>query len=340
MRGRFREICRGVNVDLGTAAVFREQWLREAEPARPRPDGKCVELLLKTDQMPGDAVAMTAAVYSLHKAYPGKYRTAIDSPWPEVWRYNPDIVQVASVPDAMPLHMHYPAIHLCNDRAIHFMQGWCEFLQGVLGVAVPLLTNRPRLYFPDPDPPTENFWVVCSGGKTDFTAKLWGQENYQRVIDLLHDRVRFVQVGNNANEHPPLRGVESMVGNTSLRELFGIIRRAKGVLCGVSLPMHVAAALDRPAVVIAGGREPVAWNAYPRQQYVHTVGAIPCRSVQGHVGQACWRSRVRPLGDGLWYDQNTCERPAGAVPLCMTMIGPDEVARLILRYSGNGGSDK
>src|SRR5689334_15800 len=79
MRGRFREICQGVNVDLGTAAAFREQWSREAgaqqsgEPPTP--------ILLKTDQAPGDAVAMTAAIYSLHKAHPGRHLTAVESMW-------------------------------------------------------------------------------------------------------------------------------------------------------------------------------------------------------------------------------------------------------------------
>lgn len=337
MTGRFREICAGVNVDVGTAAAFRAQWDLETKNTQPINSTSSqqihpTKLLLKTDQMPGDAVAMTAAIYSLHIAYPGKYLTAVDSKYPEVFAHNPHVTPSTS--EHRPLHMHYPAIHQCNSRGIHFMQGWCEHLSSALGVSVPLLTDRPHLYFPDQDlPPVENYWVVCSGGKRDFTTKLWGHANYQAVIFSLRGKVRFIQVGNINDDHPHLVGAEDMVGETTLRQLFNLVRRARGVLCGISLLMHVAAALDKPAVVIAGGREPVQWNTYPKQTYVHTVGALPCRSTQGHLGRACWRSRVVPLGDGTVYDNETCERPVGGLPLCMGLISPDEVAHLVLRYN-------
>lgn len=344
MSGRFRELCAGVNVDVGTAAAFREQWAREAESihglaiptattASPR------QLLLRTDQQVGDAVAMTAAIYSLHRMYPGKYLTAVESQWPEVFEHNPDVVPVDTLTDPERLHMHYPAVHQSNERAIHFMQGWCEHLGYALGVPVPLMTNRPRLYFAEQDaPPVKDYWLMCSGGKNNFTTKLWGTEQYQRVVDMLMGKVTFVQVGETSGDHPPLfmhKGSKSMVGKTNLRQLFDLCRRARGVLCGVSLLMHVAAALQVPAVVVAGGREPVAWNAYPRQQYVHTVGALPCASVQGHMGEACWRHRTIPLGDGTHYDRDPCERPVegGSRPACMGLINPADVAALVLRYN-------
>jgi ADP-heptose:LPS heptosyltransferase len=210
-----------------------------------------------------------------------------------------------------------------------------------LDVAVPLLTNRPHLYFDTPAPPVEDFWLVCSGGKKDFTNKLWGQYNYQQVLNIAVG-VKFVQVGGSEDDHPPLHYAENLVGRTTLRQLFDLCRRARGVLCGVSLLMHVAAALDKPAIVIAGGREPVAWNAYPRQQYLHTVGMLPCSSPQGDVGQACWRSRVVPLGDDTVMDRDTCQYPVNGTPTrltrqtmprCMSMIQPIEVAELLRRYN-------
>lgn len=343
MVGRFRAICRGDDVDVGTAAAFREQWAREAGATGTPTNGFTPSpILLRTDQMPGDTVVMTAAIYSLHRAHPGKYLTAVESPYPEVFKHNPDVIKsnmwkgrtLQWVQDSnyKILQMHYPAIHQCNDRGIHFMQGWCEHISAALGINVPLLTDRPRLYFPDPDPPTEDYWVVCSGGKQDFTNKLWGWVKYQEVVARC-STIEFIQVGDKVEDQPRLRGTEDMVGKTTLRQLFDLVRRARGVLCGVSLLMHVAAALDKPCVVIAGGREPVAWNAYPKQQYVHTVGVLPCRSVQGHAGRACWRSRTVPLGDGSFYDRDLCERPVDGSPQCMEMIEPEEIARLILRYN-------
>lgn len=341
MRGRFRELCGNINVDIGTATAFRAQWAREAGDSAQLARGVTPSpLLLRTDQMPGDAVVMTAAIYSLHKAHPDKYVTAVESKYPEVFAHNPNVVSITSIPDARPLHMHYPAIHQCNECGIHFMQGWCEHLSAVLGIHVPLLTDRPHLYFDHydhDDPPVGDYWVICSGGKSDFTNKLWGYDNYQEVIDKLSDKVKFIQVGDNHRDHPLLylhNGSRDMVGRTTLRQLFNLVRRSCGVLCGVSLLMHVAAALDKPCVVIAGGREPVTWNSYPKQTYVHTVGALPCKSVQGHVGRACWRSRVVPLNDGSsFYDQNTCERPVDGLPLCMRLIKPEEIVQIILRYN-------
>lgn len=343
MGGRFRELCAGVNVDVGTAAVFREQWAREAKGSQSVPDARDTsltprQLVLRTDQQIGDAVAMTAAIYSLHRMYPGKYLTAVESRWPEVFEHNPDVVPVDSLTNPEPLHMHYPAVHQSNERAIHFMQAWCEHLGHALGVPIPLMTDRPRLYFADSNrfDSVSDYWLVCSGGENTFTAKLWGTVQYQHVVDLLMGKVNFIQVGKDSRDHPLLflhKGSRDMVGKTTLRQLFDLCRRARGVLCGVSLLMHVAAALEKPAVVVAGGREPVAWNAYPQQQYMHTVGALPCTSVQNHTGKACWRHRTVPLGDGTHYDLQPCERPVDGVPECMRLISPADVASTILRYN-------
>ena len=339
MSGRMREICAGVNVDLGTAAAFREQWAHDAVVL---PSGDREKLLLRTGQAAGDAVAMTAAIWSLHLAHPGRYETSVESLWPEVFDHNPDVVSSELLapdrkqPDGIAVvEMHYPAVRLSNERGIHFMQGWCEFLGAALGIDVPLLTNRPHLYFDPYDYDLDmvgDYWVVCSGGKSDFTTKLWGHENYQRVMWLLQGEVQFVQAGRAEDDHPRLSGAEDMVGMTNLRQLFQLVRRARGVLCGVSLLMHVAAALEKPAVVVAGGREPVPWNAYPRQQYVHTVGALPCSDAQGKIGGACWRYRTVPLGDETSLDDNTCLYPVDGTPRCMRMIKPIDVATQILRY--------
>lgn len=353
MRGRFREICQGINVDLGTAAAFRHQWMMEKPCADGvKIDSERTKLLLATGQAPGDALAMTAAIYSLHKAHPGKYHTWVESYWPDVFAHNPDVAghfipAGGASPMQSRVEMHYPAIHQSNDRAIHFMQGWCEFLGSALGIDVPLMTNHPFLYFKEPTPPVENFWLICSGGKRDFTTKLWGQSNYQKVVDMLKGQVEFVQVGgarpvvpwradtagSQEDIHQKLDGVVDMVGKTSLRELFDLARRARGILCGVSLLMHVAAALEKPAVVVAGGREPVPWNSYPKQQYLHTVGALPCHDTRGRAGGACWRYRTVPLGDNPALDRDPCERPIDGVPECMRLIAPAQVVEQVMRYN-------
>ena len=54
-------------------------------------------------------------------------------------------------------------------------------------------------------------------------------------------------------------------------------------------------------VVVAGGREPSQWEAYPHHQYLHTNGALRCCDAGG-----CWNARVVPLGDGDGKDGNLC----------------------------------
>lgn len=305
MHGRMRELCRGINVDIGTAATFRLQWLKEAKkiPVVPR------KLLLKTSQSPGDAVCMTAAIYSLHKAFPRQYITNVESPYPEFF---------APGKGGDELQMNYPAIHDCNTRGIHFMQGWCEFLSLVLDINIPLLTNRPHL----PGIITSgDYWVICSGGKTDFTNKIWPY--YQQVVDA--SNIKFIQVG---LDQKPLKGCISLIGQTTLQQLMDIVAGAKGVLCGISLLMHLAAAYEKPAIVIAGGREPVQWNAYPKQHYIHTIGQLDCCESGG-----CWKSRVVPLGDNAFLDSSLCKYPIDNIPKCMTLISSSRIIELVREFS-------
>lgn len=291
-----RAICQGAGVDLGTAAAFREQWSQPVAATQPP-----VPLVLHTHQAPGDAVVMTAAVYSLHRAHPGRYVTAVSSEHAAVFLHNPDVTEC----DGLPLVMHYPAIMQANTRAVHFMQAYCEFLGSALGIHVPLFTERPRLYFDTPARASD-YWVIAPDVKDDFTCKRW--RGWQEVVDRLPG-IQFVQVGLGGEA---LRGVERV--RTSLRALFEVIRNSTGVLCGVSLPMHVAAALEKPCIVIAGGREPPTWEQYSTTMFLHTIGRLPCCRVSG-----CWKSRIED-----------CVDPVGDVPRCNTLVTPEEVANVLL----------
>jgi hypothetical protein len=116
---------------------------------------------------------------------------------------------------------------------------------------------------------------------------------------------------------------------------------AQGILCPVTMAMHLAAAVEcrpdqppcRPCVVVAGGREPVQWEAYPHHQFIHTIGALRCCQEGG-----CWRARTVPLFDGQGWDQPSelCLDVIGALPRCMHMISAGEVAQRIQTYFEGG----
>ena len=139
-----------------------------------------------------------------------------------------------------------------------------------------------------------------------------------------------------------------MRGKTDLRQLVRLVHHAQGVTCPVTLLMHLAAAVEvkggrprnRPCVVVAGGREPVHWEAYPHHQFLHTNGALPCCEQGG-----CWRSRTVRLEDGDEKDGSLCldvlsadsaHARSGPLPRCMDMITAAEVARRIELYFHGG----
>ena len=193
--------------------------------------------------------------------------------------------------------------------------------------------------------PSLPVWIVAAGGKRDFTIKWWETRRYQRVVDHFKRRILFAQVGSAGHYHPQLENVIDLRGRTNLRQLVRLVHHAQGMLTPVSLLMHLAAAvplrvqngatsnsqdgLARACVVIAGGREPVHWEAYPTHQFLHTVGMLPCCKKGG-----CWRSRALPLGDGDEKDrpEHRCVDLVGRLPRCMAMITPEMVIERIEAY--------
>ena len=126
-------------------------------------------------------------------------------------------------------------------------------------------------------------------------------------------------------------------GSQSLAETYN----HAGFVAADTGPVHLAAAvevkpgmpLNRPCVVVAGGREPPHFTAYPHHQFIHTVGALRCCDNGG-----CWKSRAVPLGDGDVHDNPDalCVDPVGTLPRCMDMITADDVIRRIEYYFRGG----
>ncbi len=185
------------------------------------------------------------------------------------------------------------------------------------------------------------YWLLMAGGKDDFPTKVYSASRLQAVVDQLQGEVQFVQVGKRGEDgqihtQPPLRGVIDKVNQTSLRDLVRLTHHAQGVLCGVTLMMHLAAAVptkpghpsQRPAVITAGGREPPHWVAYPGHQFLHTQSMLKCCSSGG-----CWKNKVVSLGG----DKSLCVLPTrepdgSPLPKCMAMISPETIVEKIRQY--------
>jgi ADP-heptose:LPS heptosyltransferase len=255
----------------------------------------------------------------------------------------------------------FPAsINKSNQNAYHFIHGYAQDLGKNIGVHVPVTEFKGDIHFAEEEKLwisqiqemgiQENFWLIFSGGKYDFTAKWWNPDSYQKVVNHFKNKITFVQCGDASHFHPPLEGVINLVGKTNIRQLMRLMYHSTGVLCPVTFAMHLAAAVpmktfdmngkrlppNRPCVVLAGGREPYHWEAYPHHQYIHTIGALPCCS---HGG--CWKSRCQPVNDGDDKDKELCTFPVKVsdtlqVGKCQTMITPKMVSERIEQYYAGG----
>lgn len=308
-------------------------------------------LILRSNFSVGDIVMMTAAVRDLHRCYPGQFVTDVRTACPELWENNPYLTSLADDdPEVEAIECTYPLIDKSNTAPYHCLHGYIDFLNQRLGLNIKPTEFKGDIHLSEQEKAWHSqvyevtgedipFWIVGAGGKYDITIKWWASERYQKVIDNLRGKVQFVQVGDIGHHHPRLQGVIDLRGRTNLRELVRLVYHSQGILCSVTSLMHLAAAVEskhggnRACVVVAGGREPAHWEAYPDHQFIHTNGALQCC-----VAGGCWRDRTVPLRDGDERDRldNLCLDVKDDLPRCMGMITPAEVIRRIRMYYAGG----
>jgi ADP-heptose:LPS heptosyltransferase len=311
------------------------------------------KLVLRNHQSPGDIVMLSAAVRDLHFTHPGAFLTDVRTPCSQLWENNPCITPIADDdPAAEHIECHYPLIHSSNQLPHHFVQGFTAYLADRLQIPIETTAFKGDIHLAPQEKTWKSqveeivgidlpFWIVVAGGKRDFTVKWWSHERFQAVVDRFRGRLLFVQVGVAEHHHPRLRGALDLVGRTDLRQLVRLVYHAQGVLCPVTLHMHLAAAIEvkggrpknRACVVVAGGREPPHWEAYPSHQFVHTVGALLCCDNGG-----CWKARTEQLGDGDSKDESRCVDVVNHLPRCMDMITADEIVGRVERYVAGGAA--
>jgi len=340
---------------------------------------KYKRLVLTNYQSPGDILMMTAAVRDLHHAHTDRFEVDVRTSAGQLWDNNPYIKrfpepwieeaaqQARDARPALPIVREdiaiipcdYPLVHKSNQRDGHFISSFHDSIGRALGIKIPVSAFKPDLHMAENEKlwmsqvaemgAHEPFWLIVSGGKWDATAKWPNPITLQMVVDHFGKNLQFVQSGDIGNWHPQLSGVIDLVGQTDLRMLIRLIWHAKGLITPVTCLMHLAAALDKPCVVIAGGREPTHWEAYPTHRYLSTQGALTCCNPG-----ACWKSRCTPVGDGDGKDSpdSLCptyrEIPAPLsphanrkletlrIPKCIDMISAHDIIRAVETYHKGG----
>lgn len=313
-------------------------------------------ITLRHNRAPGDILVMTALVRDLAVAWPGRYRVRVYTPHRDVWAGNPHVEK--GEPEGRQLSLDYGRfIRQANSRPMHFVTAFHESFHDLTGVRVPLTAPHPDLHLTDDQPRLVpgRYWVLLSGGKTDFTTKHWSRDRHQRVVDALRGfGLTVAQAGaaekSEHHRHPRLDGVVDLLGRTTLRQLFHLIRHADGVVCTITMAMHAAAALGRPCVVTGGGREHWWWEGYHRDnpglapvagrlpvshRYLHTMGLLPCCATA-----PCWRNKLT-LEESRGEDKSVCldvvkGEGRQKLPRCQDMITADKVIEACLTYYLDG----
>ena len=325
------------------------------------------KFLIDFKMAPGDVSMLTALVRDLKLTYGDQYDINVKTNFPAIWRHNPYLSDFKEGdPGVETLHLGKQgpmaaAIRESNKQHVHFVTYFHREFHQRTRIHVPCLFPGPDIHLSEKEKSEPmidgRYWIIVPGGKLDMTNKIWSQVRYQEVVDKLRPwGLRFVQEGATKRlcVHPPLDNVLNLVGQTSIRDLLVNIYHAEGVICGVTFQMHVAAALQRPCVVLGGGRENPWWEAYVDDwkafgdksppvavphRYLHTVGLLQCCKSNG-----CWKQRVVRLNDRTKHDTSLCLLPTTAersqiVPKCLDLITTDHVIEATMSYYEDGTLD-
>lgn len=311
------------------------------------------KIIIRHFLSPGDVVMLTAAVRDLDNEHGSKFAISVETTAPELWQYNPHVTFFDKTdPSIKIINAEYSLINDSNNLPYHFINAFRFDLERKLNIKIPsgpfcgdihISTEEKKLKSQIEEMGiSDKFWIIMAGGKYDFTTKWWNPEYYQKVVDHFRGKITFVQCGEEGHWHPKLKNVINLVGKTDIRQFVRLVYNSIGVLCPITFAMHLAAgvptkpgnAQNRACVVIAGGREPTQWEAYPTHRYISRVGSMKCCATGG-----CWRSKCHvPTDDKT--DKDICQFPISAgnivIPECMDSIRPEEVISSIESYYTGG----
>lgn len=143
---------------------------------------------------------------------------------------------------------------------------------------------RPRLWLSPAETERSERWRNCiavqasrSSASLTIGNKEWLPERFQTVVDELSRNHRVVQIGLKGD--PLLRGAEDLRGQTLPRETGVVLAGARAFVGLVGFLMHLARAVECPAVIVYGGRERPDQSGYVANENLYS--PVPCAP--------CWR---------------------------------------------------
>lgn len=296
---------------------------------------------------PGDIVACTAALRDYAIAFPAD-RLVYCGAHRELLAYNPRVMLSSNTQGAITLcYAEGQARVASGSWTKHFIQWFYEDMYRKTGRLFRMTRPAPDLYLSNERmrqrPVTGRYWLMMAGGKTDMTVKHWSYDRYKEVAATLRRQgIHTVQSGAGTDIHPDASCDLNLVGWGALPELLWQIYHADGVICPITCAMHVAAAFDKPCVVLAGGREDPCWEAYNNDhaqfdttvpvrvphRFLHSIGQLGCCKSHG-----CWVRKLIGKTEPVCVDVLRGKQP---LPRCMHEIKVEHVVDAVLSYYREG----
>lgn len=286
-------------------------------------------ILIKCKYSPGDLLMLSVAIRDLHLNYPNEFKTEVFSYYPEVF-YNNRFITKLSDKDKplLTIDLDYGSyLRELRDKDYHFSDCFIKMFNDIFDLKIKKFYSNPCIHLTDEEKNRDYiinkygeifnlpYWLITPGIKVDIPLKGYPPDKYQEIIILLNKQFKFnlVQVGHSTHISPLLKGVINLVGKTdNLRDLFSLMYHAEGSIGSVSLQMHLAAAFNKPCVVLAGLREQIKWEKYDNHIYLFS----SCEF------KHCWKSysyECKNLMDKSIY------------PECLN-IDPKKIVKAILSY--------
>ena len=149
---------------------------------------------------------------------------------------------------------------------------------------------------------------------TNWVNKCWSTKNFATLSDLLFKhRLKTVLIGFGKNDEwksaeiirqSQFDNIVNLVGKTSLMQTAALIKKAKAVVGGDTGNLHLAAALNIPAIMLMGPTDPNRNGPYKQKNNV---------ILAGHDCDGCWKRICKKNID------------------CLSTITPDTVLEKILK---------
>jgi ADP-heptose:LPS heptosyltransferase len=235
---------------------------------------------------PGDDLLCTAVIREMKKR--GHKKIWMMSQNPELFEHNGDVDQVIPIDYRFRDYawvwgkkwhvLEYARLHAAEDRSEppqrHILAELCGRMDVRGDVAL-----RPYFHLTGPER-TAADWargmiaVQSSGlgGQMLMRNKQWYPERFQEVVGHFQNRLRFVQLGSATD--PALAGATDLRGRTRMRESAAILANCRLFLGNVGFLMHLARAVECPALIVYGGREAPWQSGYGCNLNLYS--AVPC----------------------------------------------------------------